>query len=104
MGNGQSTRSLSVFRVRLARRRVEQMFELAEHDGSVDLKDPEAVDVLIAETLLKDQHPAGLHCRYLNRMKRYSVHQTAETDADEFIDGWLNLDAKEGRMGRGGGK
>lgn len=77
---------------------------MAELDGSVDLKDPNDMDLLIAETLLKDQHPAGLHRRYLNCMKRYPVHPTAETDADEFPDGWLDLEAKEGRMGRGGGK
>lgn len=102
MGSGQSTWSLAVFRVRLARRRVQQIVEAAERDRSVDLKDRQAVDRLISDTLLKDQHPAGLHCRYLRFMKRYSVNETVETNADEYPDGWLDLEACEGRIGRGG--
>jgi hypothetical protein len=89
MGSGPSTFSLSVFRVRLARRRVLQMRAGAD-------------DSLVVDTLLRDAHPAGLHCRYLRHMNHARVNETVETYADEFPDGWLDLEACEGRIGRGG--
>jgi len=96
MGSGPSTFSLSVFRVRLARRRVKQI------EASVDVNTGVATDELVAKTLLRDAHPAGLHCRYLRHMKRAPVNETVETYADEYPDGWLDLEACEGRIGRGG--
>ncbi|XP_073393806.1 uncharacterized protein [Physcomitrium patens] len=102
MGSGQSTWSLSVFRVRLARRRVQQIVEAAKLMLSVNLTDPKVVDKLIYETLLKDEHAAGLHCRYMRFMKRAEVNETTETYADEYPDGWLDLEACEGRIGKGG--
>jgi hypothetical protein len=96
MGSGPSTFSLSVFRVRLARRRVKKI------EATVNLNTDVAMDELVAETLLRDAHPAGLHCRYLRYMKRARVNETVETYADEFPDGWLDLEACEGRIGRGG--
>ncbi|KAG0619965.1 hypothetical protein M758_4G178600 [Ceratodon purpureus] len=102
MGSGQSTWSLAVFRVRLARRRVKEIVAAAERDVSVDLKDPKAVDKLISETLLRDEHPAGLHCRYIRYLKRAAVNETMETSADEYPDAWLDLEACEGRIGKGG--
>lgn len=102
MGSGQSTWSLAVFRVRLARRRVNEIVAAAEGDPSVDVRDAAAVDKLVSETLLRDEHPAGLHCRYLRYMKRAAVNETAETYADEYPDGWLDLEACEGRIGKGG--
>ena len=102
LGSGPSTLSLAVFRVRLARRLVKQIMEAAKLDGTANAKDPKAMDDLIAETLLNDRHPAGLHCRYVRRMKPPSVLETVETSDEEYPDGWLDLEACEGRMGRGG--
>ena len=96
MGSGQSTWSLGVFRVRLARRHLQEIVAAAP------LEDPEAMDRLIYETLLRDEHPAGLHCRYMRYMKHAVVNETAETYADEHPDGWLDLEACEGRIGKGG--
>ncbi len=102
MGSGQSTWSLAVFRVRLARRRVPEIVAAAKRDGSVNLTDAKAVDNLISQTLLSDEHPAGLHCRYLRFMKRAVVNETSETSADEYPDSWLDLEACEGLIGKGG--
>lgn len=102
MGSGQSTWSLAVFRVRLARRRMKEIVAAAERDRSVDLNDAAAVDNLISATLLSDEHPAGLHCRYLRYMKRAVVKETVESFVDEYPDGWLDLEACEGRIGKGG--
>lgn len=103
MGSGQSTFSLAVFRVRLARRRVEEIVEAtAESGGSKEGGDKATMDKRIAEALLEDEHPAGLHCRYLRHMKRHRVREEVETEADEYPDGWLDLLACEGRLRRGG--
>jgi hypothetical protein len=96
MGSGPSTFSLAVFRVRLARRRAKQI------DASVVNGAHDATDALVTEMLLRDAHPAGLHCRYLRYMKRATVKETVETYADEYPDGWLDLEACEGRLDRGG--
>jgi hypothetical protein len=102
LGSGPSTLSLAVFRARLARRLVKQIVEAAELKGEVNVKDAKAMDELVAETLLQDEHSAGLHCRYLRYMNRISVNETVETDAEEYPDGWLDYEACEGRLGRGG--
>jgi hypothetical protein len=103
MGSGQSTFSLAVFRVRLARRRMEEIVEAtAESGGGKGGRDKATMDNRIAEALLQDEHPAGLHCRYLRHMKRHRVREEVETDADEYPDAWLDLLACEGRLRRGG--
>ncbi|KAG0592638.1 hypothetical protein KC19_1G269400 [Ceratodon purpureus] len=102
LGSGPSTLSLAVFRTRLARRRIKQIVEAAELEGSAYVKESKAVDELIADTLLKDEHSAGLHCRYLRQMNRVRVNETKETYAEEYPDGWLDFEACEGRIGRGG--
>jgi hypothetical protein len=81
---------------------VKQIVEAAELKGEVNVKDAKAMDELVAETLLQDEHSAGLHCRYLRYMNRISVNETVETYAEEYPDGWLDYEACEGRLGRGG--
>lgn len=100
LGSGPSTMSLAVFRVRLARRLVKQIIESAELEGNV--RDSKAMDEFIAEMLLKDEHSAGLHCRYLRYMNRYKVNETVEIYTEEYPDGWLDYEACEGRIGHGG--
>lgn len=99
LGSGQSTWSLAVFRQRLAKRRS---VEILANTPGADRMDEKARDKLISETLLKDNHAAGLQCGYSRWMKLTAVNETVETYADEFPDGWLDLDACEGRIGRGG--
>lgn len=99
LGSGQSTWSLAVFRMRLAKRRAA---ETLAKTPNVDSMDGKARDQLVSEMLLKDNHAAGLQCQYSRYMNRVVVNATVETCADEFPDGWLDLDACEGRIGRGG--
>jgi hypothetical protein len=100
LGSGQSTWSLAVFRQRLAKRRSAEILATSPSAGST--LDAKARDELVSETLLKDDHAAGLQCQYSQRMELAVVNATVETYADEFPDGWLDLDACEGRIGRGG--
>jgi len=100
MGSGQSTWSLAVFRLRLARRRAKQILE--DEAGLKVAGNSKQQNELVINTLLKDEHQAGLHCRYTRYMKRAIVNETVETYADEYPDSWLDLEACEGRLGRGG--
>ncbi|KAG0600085.1 hypothetical protein M758_11G006300 [Ceratodon purpureus] len=99
LGSGPSTWSLAVFRLRLAKRRSQEIMASVPNADSMDLR---ARDELISETLLKDDHVAGLQCLFSRFMKRTPVNESVETYADEYPDGWLDLDACEGRIGRGG--
>ncbi|XP_024403021.1 uncharacterized protein [Physcomitrium patens] len=99
LGSGQSTWSLAVFRMRLAKRQAAEILGKVWNAESMDLK---ARDALVSETLLQDRHAAGLQCHYSRWMNVSNVNDTVETYADEFPDGWLDLDACEGRIGNGG--
>lgn len=99
LGSGQSTWSLAVFRLRLAKRRSTEILAKFKNADRMDLR---AQDDLISEMILNDDHAAGLHCHYSLFMNRATVNETVETYADEFPDGWLDFDACEGRIGRGG--
>lgn len=98
LGSSQSTWSLAVFRLRLARRRTNHILQ-SRKSSPLDQK---ASDELVIHTLLQDEHAAGLHCVYKRFYDRAKVNQTVETYADEYPDGWLDLEACEGRVGRGG--
>jgi hypothetical protein len=122
LGSSQSTWSLAVFRLRLARRRVKQILEShldvtrAESSGILQQqgdKSPGAAiekqdlqqdedDEAVIEELMKDNHAAGLQCRYARYFNRIRANATVETYADEVPDGWLDLEACEGRIGHGG--
>ncbi|CAN5950885.1 unnamed protein product [Sphagnum jensenii] len=122
LGSSQSTWSLAVFRLRLARRRVKQILEShldvtrAESSGILQQqgdKSPGAAikkrdlqqeedDEAVIEELMKDNHAAGLQCRYARYFNRIRANETVETYADEVPDGWLDLEACEGRIGHGG--
>lgn len=103
LGSGLSTWSLAVFRNRLAKRRSEEILTKVPNAYKVDLK---ARDEIVIEALLKDDHAAGLQCQYTRFMRvnetAETANPTAETSADEFPDGWLDVEACEGRVGRGG--
>jgi hypothetical protein len=59
-------------------------------------------DEAVIEELMKDDHAAGLQCRYDRYFNRIRANATVETYADEVPDGWLDLEACEGRIGHGG--
>jgi hypothetical protein len=116
LGSGQSTWSLAVFRLRLARRRAKQILESRQQldsssssRGGAEEKQIQEVlikqiegDEAIIEELMRDKHAAGLACRFPRYFNRIRFNATVETYVDEAPDGWLDLEACEGRIGRGG--
>lgn len=88
-----------MFRLRLAKRRAAETLATTPEAGRMDGK---GRDELVSETLLKDQHRAGMQCYYSRFLRHTVLNETVETYADEYPDGWLDLDACEGRIGRGG--
>lgn len=100
LGSGESTWSLSVFRSRLAERKSQQIRQAWEkiatnQGGKMD-------DEVLIERLLGDEHAAGMQCRYSAYFRRAKVNSTVETYEDEGKDGWLDMEACEGRIGKGG--
>jgi hypothetical protein len=116
LGSGQSTWSLAVFRLRLARRRAKQILESRQQldsssssRGGAEEKQIQEVlikqiegDEAVIEELMRDKHAAGLACRFPRYFNRIRFNATVETYVDEAPDGWLDLEACEGRIGRGG--
>ncbi|CAK9214065.1 unnamed protein product [Sphagnum troendelagicum] len=114
LGSGQSTWSLAVFRLRLARRRAKQILESRQQldsssRGGAEEKQLQEVlikqidgDEAVIEELMKDKHAAGLACRFARYFNRIRFNATVETYVDEAPDGWLDLEACEGRIGQGG--
>lgn len=60
------------------------------------------LDNRVIETLLSDNHASGLQCQYQAFYRRARVNVTAETYEEEAPDGWLDFEACEGRIGKGG--
>ncbi|KAG6547247.1 hypothetical protein Mapa_011183 [Marchantia paleacea] len=104
LGTGQSTWSLAVFRQRLARRKARQVIEKVVgtiSESEFRLLD-QTVHTQIIEELLKDNHEAGLLCGYSREFARFAVNVTSETREEEAPDGWIDLEACEMRIGKGG--
>ncbi|KAI5068354.1 hypothetical protein GOP47_0016699 [Adiantum capillus-veneris] len=106
MGSGESTWSLAVFRARLASRRWRQLvqFEKVE-EGKEDVVLESLIDDnYIIKELLHDYHAAGLQCRYkfLYKPARLSEKVPEESYQDEAPDTWLDMEACEAQLGRGG--
>lgn len=64
--------------------------------------DQKAQDEFVIQDLFKDNHVAGLVCYYSELRKRKTKNETVETYAEEYPDGWLDLEACEGRINYGG--
>lgn len=101
LGSGESTWSLSVFRSRLALRKAEQIRQDLRAKGTLIGQEARENEEVI-ERLLGDEHAAGLQCRYAGYYGRAKVNSTAETYEDEEPDGWLDMEACEKRIGKGG--
>ncbi|KAL2642861.1 hypothetical protein R1flu_010448 [Riccia fluitans] len=104
LGTGQSTWSLAVFRQRLAQRKARKLVRTLVDDLSEEefrALDQSIHDQVIAE-LLKDDHEAELLCGYQRELNRFKVNSTAETREEEAPDGWIDLEACEMRVGKGG--
>jgi len=100
LGSGQSTWSLAIFRFRLARRRTKQI--LADLVTGHESMDQKAQDEFVIQDLFKDNHAAGMVCRFSEFRNRKTKNETVETYAEEYPDGWLDLEACEGRINYGG--
>lgn len=100
LGSGESTWSLSVFRARLARRKHDQMERIFMDTGGQ--KSSKRFDDNVIENLLRDGHAAGLQCQYQAFFRRARVNATTETYEEEAPDGWLDIEACEGRIDKGG--
>ncbi|KAL3696175.1 hypothetical protein R1sor_010251 [Riccia sorocarpa] len=104
LGTGSSTWSLAVFRQRLAQRKARNLVrtlvgELTEEEFRA--LDQSIHNQVIAE-LVKDDHEAELLCGYQRELDRFKVNTTAETREEEAPDGWIDLEACEMRVGKGG--
>ncbi|MCO5603004.1 hypothetical protein L7F22_057146 [Adiantum nelumboides] len=106
MGSGESTWSLAVFRARLAARRRRQLvqYEKVEEGKPNVVLDSHIDDNHITEELLHDHHAAGLQCRYRFLYRRAHLVEKVpeESYQDEAPDTWLDMEACEAQLDRGG--
>ncbi|XP_057874117.2 uncharacterized protein LOC131080036 isoform X2 [Cryptomeria japonica] len=94
LGSGESTWSLSVFYARLATRKAFEIIRSGRQESNVN--------EYIIEQLLSDQHASGLMCRYSIFYNQKKANYTVEESQDEDPDGWLDLEACEKRITKGG--
>eukprot|EP01018_Ginkgo_biloba_P014531 Gb_25116 [translate_table: standard] len=99
LGSGESTWSLTVFYKRLATRRAAQVIKSKRQN--LYPKGPWIHDI-VSEALLSDQHASGGICRYSGFYNLRKTNFTIQTFKDEQPDGWLDLEACEKRIGKGG--
>lgn len=108
LGTGSSSWSLSVWRARLGRRRAEAMAreltggEEEGAEGLAALAGRPELDAAVVDRLMEDKHMAGLECADTNFSHRYKHSTWNGTSHDEGPDGWLDVAACEGRLGKGG--
>eukprot|EP01018_Ginkgo_biloba_P014570 Gb_29917 [translate_table: standard] len=99
LGSGESTWSLRVFYKRLATRKAAEVIKSKRQN--LYSKGPWIHDI-VSEALLSDQHSSGIICRYSSYYNLSKTKFTIETFKDEQPDGWLDLEACEKRIGKGG--
>ncbi|XP_057874115.1 uncharacterized protein LOC131080035 [Cryptomeria japonica] len=95
LGSGESTWSSSVFYTRLATRKASEIITNSDRQES-DMNE------YIIEQLLSDQHASGLMCRYSILYNQKKANYSVEEIKDEEPDGWLDLEACEKRITKGG--
>lgn len=112
LGTGSSSWSLSVWRLRLGRQRAEALAR--EVTGGVTEGDVSGWDdlallgeggveleAIVVDKLMEDNHMAGLECADSTFAHRYG-HNRWNTTLEPGRDGWLDVAACEGRIGKGG--
>eukprot|EP01018_Ginkgo_biloba_P014535 Gb_17634 [translate_table: standard] len=96
LGSGESTWSLTVFYKRLATRKAAEVIRSRKQNFYSKVHD------IVSDALLSDQHASGLMCRYWSFYNQREANYTVETFKDEQPDGWLDLEACEKRIAKGG--